>query len=347
MCGTGGRRLGRVDGDAHQLRAGDRQLLDLDRGADRVDGVGVGHRLHAHRRVAADRDHARAPAHARLARAARRRARPARSNGSSRVTGRRASIVRASVYFSSRRATLSRVYGASSTGWPRKLTCGRRRRCRSSPRNGARAVEPDVLARLDQARDSERPLPSITSTHDVAVVRSWITPAGCAATSPAAGDRRGAAPPAASRRSAPAAATRPASAATPRRGRRRGRLRRARAPMPRRRVPAAAAPAPGSRRARRRRGLARQCGMPSNPAGSEVEPTAAISSSAADPDHRAQRRRSSRRAGRRRPARSRNGAFRPLPTCSRRWPSGGGSSVEDRRRVDLQGRGRRSAPARA
>ena len=58
-----------------------RQFLDLDRGADRVDRVGVGHRLHAHRRVAADRDHARAPDDARLARAPRPRARPARSAG--------------------------------------------------------------------------------------------------------------------------------------------------------------------------------------------------------------------------------------------------------------------------
>jgi len=72
MYGNLGCRLGCIDRDAHHLRAGDRQLLDLDRGADRIDGVGVGHGLHAHRRVAADGDHARAPAHARLARAARR-----------------------------------------------------------------------------------------------------------------------------------------------------------------------------------------------------------------------------------------------------------------------------------
>ena len=67
--------LGRVDGDAHHLRAGDRQLLDLDRGADRIDRVGIGHRLDPHRRIAADGDRARAPAHARLARPARRRMR--------------------------------------------------------------------------------------------------------------------------------------------------------------------------------------------------------------------------------------------------------------------------------
>ena len=38
-----------------------RQFLDLDRGADDVDRVGVGHRLHAHRRIAADRDHTARP----------------------------------------------------------------------------------------------------------------------------------------------------------------------------------------------------------------------------------------------------------------------------------------------
>jgi hypothetical protein len=71
--GHRGRRFRRVDRDADELRAGDRQLLDLDRGADRIDRVGVGHRLDANRRVTADRDDARAPADARLARAARRR----------------------------------------------------------------------------------------------------------------------------------------------------------------------------------------------------------------------------------------------------------------------------------
>ena len=48
--------LGVVDGDAHQLGAGLGELLDLDGGADDVDRVGVGHRLHAHRRVATDGD---------------------------------------------------------------------------------------------------------------------------------------------------------------------------------------------------------------------------------------------------------------------------------------------------
>ena len=65
----------RIDGDADELRSGERELLDLDRGADRVDRVGVGHRLHAHRRVAADRDDVRSPDDPRLARAARRRRR--------------------------------------------------------------------------------------------------------------------------------------------------------------------------------------------------------------------------------------------------------------------------------
>jgi hypothetical protein len=66
-----GRGLGRVDRDAHHLGARDGQFLDLDRGADGIDRVGVGHRLHAHGCVAAHRDGARAPDHAGLARAAR------------------------------------------------------------------------------------------------------------------------------------------------------------------------------------------------------------------------------------------------------------------------------------
>ena len=56
-----------VDGDAHQLRARQRQLFDLNGGADGVGGVGVGHRLHAHRRAAAHRHALVAPDH--LARA--------------------------------------------------------------------------------------------------------------------------------------------------------------------------------------------------------------------------------------------------------------------------------------
>ena len=64
--GHGRRRLESVDGDAHHLRAGEGQFLDLDRGADRVHRVGVRHRLHAHRRATADRHHARTPAHRHL-----------------------------------------------------------------------------------------------------------------------------------------------------------------------------------------------------------------------------------------------------------------------------------------
>ncbi len=66
-----GRGFGRVDGDPHHLAAGLRQFLHLNRGADRVGRVGVGHRLHHHRRVAAAADHAAAPANQHLARARR------------------------------------------------------------------------------------------------------------------------------------------------------------------------------------------------------------------------------------------------------------------------------------
>ena len=54
--GHGGGGLGPVDGDAHQLRAGPRQRRNLgDRRRD-IGRVGIGHRLHHDRGVAADRD---------------------------------------------------------------------------------------------------------------------------------------------------------------------------------------------------------------------------------------------------------------------------------------------------
>ena len=107
------RRFGRVDRDAHQLRARQRQFLDLDRRLDRVDRVGVCHRLHTHRGVAADGDHAAAPAHFDLARAARCRARrfdEIIQSGSTFLHG------HARCYLSSNRATLSRVCGNKSKG---------------------------------------------------------------------------------------------------------------------------------------------------------------------------------------------------------------------------------------
>jgi hypothetical protein len=51
-------RLRRVHRDAHQLRAGAPQLLDLARRRCGVGGVGIGHGLHHHRRAAADGDRA-------------------------------------------------------------------------------------------------------------------------------------------------------------------------------------------------------------------------------------------------------------------------------------------------
>ncbi len=53
--GHRGRRLDRVDRDAHQLRAGAMELRHLNGGGDLVGGVGVGHRLHGDGRAAADR----------------------------------------------------------------------------------------------------------------------------------------------------------------------------------------------------------------------------------------------------------------------------------------------------
>jgi len=68
--GLGRVDLGRVDGDAHQLAAGTGQLLALDGGADDVHGVGVGHRLHPHGRVAPHRHDMVTPDHTGLAGAA-------------------------------------------------------------------------------------------------------------------------------------------------------------------------------------------------------------------------------------------------------------------------------------
>ena len=61
--------LGRVHRDAHQFRARHRKLLDLNGCADRVGRIGIGHGLHAHRRVTAHGHHMIAPDHASLTRA--------------------------------------------------------------------------------------------------------------------------------------------------------------------------------------------------------------------------------------------------------------------------------------
>jgi hypothetical protein len=65
------RRFVVVDRDAHQLRAGDGQFLDLNRGANGIGGIGVGHGLQAHRRVTTDRHVVVTPGHHTLARLAR------------------------------------------------------------------------------------------------------------------------------------------------------------------------------------------------------------------------------------------------------------------------------------
>src|SRR6185369_2318206 len=102
----------------HQLRARLCELLHLDRGGDRIDRVGVGHRLHAHRRVASDRDHARAPHHARLARAV-----TARRGGVDRAFGDgRIEWTHARSHFNSTRTTLSRLGAPSVTRFPRIVT---------------------------------------------------------------------------------------------------------------------------------------------------------------------------------------------------------------------------------
>ena len=45
-----------IDGDAHKFRAGAGEVSDLADGACNIGGIGVGHRLHNHRRAATDFD---------------------------------------------------------------------------------------------------------------------------------------------------------------------------------------------------------------------------------------------------------------------------------------------------
>ena len=54
MCGTAAAASGVLTVMRTISDPAMRQLLDLDRGADGIDRVGVGHRLNPHRRVAAD-----------------------------------------------------------------------------------------------------------------------------------------------------------------------------------------------------------------------------------------------------------------------------------------------------
>ncbi len=53
----------RVDGNAHQLGAGTRQITHLDSGTDGICRIGIGHRLHDYRRITAHQHFARAIAH--------------------------------------------------------------------------------------------------------------------------------------------------------------------------------------------------------------------------------------------------------------------------------------------
>ena len=69
----GGGGLFGVDGHAHQLRTGAGQFRDLGDGGRHIGGVGVGHRLHHHRCIAAYRDGADVGRNAGAAREKRRR----------------------------------------------------------------------------------------------------------------------------------------------------------------------------------------------------------------------------------------------------------------------------------
>ena len=102
-------RLGRVHGDADQLRPSHCQFLDLDGGANSIGGVGIGHGLNANWRVAAHCHDPCAPTHAGLPRTP--GLRRSRLNGKTWIH-----------YRTSKRATLFLVRGARSNGLPRTCT---------------------------------------------------------------------------------------------------------------------------------------------------------------------------------------------------------------------------------
>ena len=110
------RGLGRVDGNAHQFGAGLRQFLDLDGRTNGVHRIGIGHRLHTHRRIAADGHHALAMAHNGLQRGMAGRSSNRYGIGSQQHE-------EYSVYLSSKRATPIEATLAMSKGWPRSVSC--------------------------------------------------------------------------------------------------------------------------------------------------------------------------------------------------------------------------------
>src|SRR5690606_37364015 len=106
---NGGGGFRRIDRDTHHFRTGARQFLDLDRRADRIRRIGVRHRLHDDRRVAADTDFALAGTHDR---------------GAAATAGQWAGsdlLLLGHDYFTFRRATLLLLPDISS-GLPRSVT---------------------------------------------------------------------------------------------------------------------------------------------------------------------------------------------------------------------------------
>ena len=100
------RSLGRIHGHAHHLGAGQREFFHLNRCADDINRVGIGHGLHPDRGIPAHRDHTGVPDDARLPRL------PGPGIG-------RFNWYRAVHYFTSKRATLSLVDAVKSKFTPR------------------------------------------------------------------------------------------------------------------------------------------------------------------------------------------------------------------------------------
>ena len=236
-------------------------------------------------------------------------------------------------YFSSRRATLSRVTRRRSTGLPRKLSCVPAGVAdRDAQRR--RAVEADRFAGWTR-RDDQRAgrCASVTSTHDAAV-RAQLD-----------ARRRGAGGAGARRAGdgvgSPAPAATGAGGGRQRCGRRRQRRRRTGAGVPR----AGAAPAPAARRgagialragrgARRPRRRASRHAEPCRR--QEVDDRPRRPAAAPSRQNTGPQRSRRRRAGPSAPGRSRNGVLRPSPTCSSAVPPARRQQAQHRRRIDLQ-----------
>src|SRR5579862_2674292 len=144
--GNSGGGLGRVDGDAHELRTRVRERAHLRDGRRDIGGVGVRHLLHNDRRATADGDAADHDA-------------PTFPSRDARPLDRRP-------HCNDTRATLPRVYGDRSSACPRNVT-PTSRALPSESSSGGSAVTVCVIPLPPVICSTTRPFASLTSAHDV------------------------------------------------------------------------------------------------------------------------------------------------------------------------------------